>query len=576
MVSSLVEAANVAIENQQIEVLRLVAAAKDINGTGLGIDGALRLAVQCNAAGIVGYLASLQPFDIKDGSAYYKNGGRQPILSLALDGRHWACAEALLCSDSGNVNVADESGLSALHKAARDGHMLATRLLMQHEKLDVNRRTLSGFSHTALSIAITNNQVGIVHTLLGHANIDLSSHSIGMDAVHHVAKEGFLDMMSLLLTHHLVDLNSINTDGLTALHSALEGHSLEMLEVLLRQPEIDPSPVMVEGETILDLILRKSATLSNALLNVAHEKMAQYAADYEVRRLQNPSLGPETALELAERYERWIAFDQLLDHEQPGLLRQWFRNPRAFQILFARSRIVPWYQSAPISGELSLHWLLEKGVISVNAKRSDGMTLLDHAIDIGDMHLLQALLQHPWIRSGALAQRGYSLTIDAIRNGNLEVLRSLWEYGPWTTEGGSFINGVFCEAVRLRRLQVVEYLLASGCGFSSSALDSCRDWIMAHSDNSIVLAFLRLVHKAQKSAAKGSHDSSSLDSTKVSELDDERMVSDATPVSIEQIVSLLDSCEERLQKLKAVCNRVNDGTHEETDEHGDEEMAEAN
>lgn len=573
LVNSLVEAANVAIENQQIEVLRLVAAAKDINGAGLGIDGALRLAVQCDAAGIVGYLASLQPFDMNDGSAYNTHNGKQPILSLALDGRHWACAEALLCSNNGNVNVADESGLNALHKAARDGHMFATRLLLQHKKLDVNRRTLSSLAQSALGLAITHNRVDIVETLLGHANIDVSSHSVGMNAVYDVAREGYVDMMSLLLRHHLVHLNSRDTNGTTALHSALKGRSIGMLEFLLRQPGIDPSPVMVKGETILDLILRESATLSNALTNVAREKMAQYVTDYEVRRLQAPSLGSETALELAERYERWSAFDQLLDHEQPGLLRQWFCKPRALQILFARSRIVPWHQGAPIPTEYSLHWLLEKGVISINAKRSNGMTLVDHAIDIWDMQLLQALLQHPWIRFGTLAQRGYSLAINAVRNGDLETVRTLCGDGFPRIDGGGSRNGVLCEAVKLGRLQIVQYLLASGCEFNISALNFCRDWVTAHCDDSTVMTFLRLEHKAQGAVANGSPGSPTPDSTKASELQDERMVSDPMPISTEQILALLDRCEERLQELKAACHGIVNGMHEEKAEESDAEMA---
>ena len=73
-----------------------------------------------------------------------------------------------------NVNcVEDERGLTALHWAAKLGHVRIVRLLLADDRVDVNYRSQTG--GTALHIAAENGHAEVVQLLLGSDKIDVNS-----------------------------------------------------------------------------------------------------------------------------------------------------------------------------------------------------------------------------------------------------------------------------------------------------------------------------------------------------------------------------------------------------------------
>lgn len=260
-VTSLWEAIAVAVESEQLGiVILLIARAKEF-GHVIDLHRALRIAVAYNHKGIVAYLASLRPFDTGTGSGL-------PILHIALEGRCWASVEVLLRSDNLNDNVNVEGTPSALHKAAMEGNLLVTKLLLLHKDIDVNL-TYTASDRTPPQLSI---------------------------------EKGHLEVVAALLDHPRLVVN-------------------------------------------------------------------QYA-------------DRKTAIELAEKHGSWPIFELLLNREAQGALQHRVSDPRALQILLRRGEL-----SSEQYGTL-IDRLVKAGVISVNAKRSDGKTLLHHAAEEPDLYLM--------------------------------------------------------------------------------------------------------------------------------------------------------------------------------------------
>ena len=78
----------------------------------------------------------------------------------------------ILTIDPRNINIYDDSGMTALHVAAKSGHRDICALLIDHGVL-IDAVSKSGT--TALSLAFTNGHVDVVKLLLRHdADVNLS------------------------------------------------------------------------------------------------------------------------------------------------------------------------------------------------------------------------------------------------------------------------------------------------------------------------------------------------------------------------------------------------------------------
>ena len=352
-ISSVESAMLPAIENGHLDIVKLLATSDQ--SISLRIPGYLRLAIQRGHVDIVAYFAS--SFVRSDPTKDEDN-----VLQFAIDNRSWAGAEALLCSNYGNVNTLF-FGMNALHSAALNGDVLAMRMLLQHKDVDVNIQCENNEKATALGLAIANGNLEIVSLLLRHTALDVNKYGEGGTALHEAVQRGRVEILPLLLDHPAIDVNAKPDNGNTALHVAL------------------------------------SAGVSNSLDRIHRDRMGELLLGHKSidPTIRTPS--GDTALELAERYGHWSSFKLLLDreeHTKPS--RFWFSDPRAVQCLLQSRGQIPIVTSKNL-----LQRLLDDEIISVNARRPDGKTLLHHAAEHNDTGLMRFLLNHVDLDPGQLS-----------------------------------------------------------------------------------------------------------------------------------------------------------------------------
>ncbi|KAK7484865.1 hypothetical protein BaRGS_00023908 [Batillaria attramentaria] len=97
-----------------------------------------------------------------------------------------------------DVNATDKSGYTALHYAARSGHIQVCRLLLRHGA-NVNATTNTGHA-TPLQRAAYMGHQSVVQLLLQHKADPLAVDTDGMTALHKAVERGHEDTVKLLLT----------------------------------------------------------------------------------------------------------------------------------------------------------------------------------------------------------------------------------------------------------------------------------------------------------------------------------------------------------------------------------------
>ncbi len=95
---------------------------------------------------------------------------------------------SLLISYKCNVNVADTSGLTALHNAVIWGNINTIKLLITHGA-DVNRKDNNG--NTALHIAAMWHSYGIIRLLVENGALVNQKDNNGNTALHHTLRKGY-------------------------------------------------------------------------------------------------------------------------------------------------------------------------------------------------------------------------------------------------------------------------------------------------------------------------------------------------------------------------------------------------
>jgi len=132
-----------------------------------------------------------------------------------------------------DVDDRDSDGLTALHRAARDGDLEAAENLIIQRHADVNAKTNNVFEATPLHLAAWEGHKDVVQLLLSHsADVDATDKFKGTMAIHMAASRGHKDVVELLLSH-TADINVKFDNKATALHlAAWNGHK-DVVELLL-------------------------------------------------------------------------------------------------------------------------------------------------------------------------------------------------------------------------------------------------------------------------------------------------------------------------------------------------------
>uniref|UniRef100_A0A8D1AZ69 Ankyrin 3 n=1 Tax=Sus scrofa TaxID=9823 RepID=A0A8D1AZ69_PIG len=154
---------------------------------------------------------------------------------------------AFLLDHGASLSITTKSGLTPLHVAAHyDNQKVALLLLDQGASphaaakeghvdmvsLLLSRNANNGY--TPLHIAAKKNQMDIATTLLEYGADANAVTRQGIASVHLAAQEGHVDMVSLLLSRN-ANVNLSNKSGLTPLHLAAQEDRVNVAEVLVNQ-----------------------------------------------------------------------------------------------------------------------------------------------------------------------------------------------------------------------------------------------------------------------------------------------------------------------------------------------------
>lgn len=142
-----------------------------------------------------------------------------------------------------------EMDMTLLRLAARVGHMPSlNELLYGGWGVDVNRPT-------ALHVAVENDQVLSVTTLLNHPDIDPNVRDAeGRTALHLACADDNAVLAALIAQHPKTDVNALNGSGETPLQVAvLSEAGAELLELLVRHPRVDVNARGEHGFTALHI-----------------------------------------------------------------------------------------------------------------------------------------------------------------------------------------------------------------------------------------------------------------------------------------------------------------------------------
>jgi len=153
--------------------------------------------------------------------------------------------KALLKADPNLVFIQDNSGWTALHFGARNGHKDVVELLLAN-KADVNAKTKIGMTPLQVALAFSSNarpaasQQGLTNTdyegiaeLLIAKGADVTSRNNGgMTVLHYAASAGFTNLIKELLDRK-ADVNAKDRNGRTPLDLAAANGHMDVVDLLV-------------------------------------------------------------------------------------------------------------------------------------------------------------------------------------------------------------------------------------------------------------------------------------------------------------------------------------------------------
>ena len=130
------------------------------------------------------------------------------------------------------LNDCDKNGFTALHWAARLGHLEIARALLQRNA-DTERYTKTQ-RRTALYLAAQYNHVDLVNLLLRNDALPNAAGKMdGATALHKASQQGHEDVIKLLIMHG-AKVNLQDLEGMTPLFWAMQGKQLEAARILVK------------------------------------------------------------------------------------------------------------------------------------------------------------------------------------------------------------------------------------------------------------------------------------------------------------------------------------------------------
>ncbi|KAG2430808.1 hypothetical protein HXX76_009784 [Chlamydomonas incerta] len=167
----------------------------------------------------------------------------ETALHAAAKGGHVQAVRQLLAHPDVDPNVTARRGFTPLHVAAGGGHRAAVRALVADARVDVNAPAKG--QATPLHLAALYGQAGTAAVLLACPRVDvhaLTSDPPASSVLHAAAQSGSGAVVELLLRDRRIDPEAREgSNGGTALHLAANGGNVEAVSALLADARVDPN-----------------------------------------------------------------------------------------------------------------------------------------------------------------------------------------------------------------------------------------------------------------------------------------------------------------------------------------------
>ncbi len=327
---------------------------------------------------------------------------RRPLIEAAANGQV-AVVKLLLGRRRIMPSLADALGFTALHVAARSGHVEVVRTLARRPALLDVAASAGGLGATPLILAAERGHVAVTSLLLrsgASANCALFT---GATALYKAAENGNCDVVMHLLACPGIQVNAALTADLrTPLHAASWHGNDEIVRLLLSRDDVHVG-VAKAGATPLSLAAERGHVRVASLL-------LSRGADPNVLRADGTF-----PLFAAAQNGHVDLVRALLTHSELNVNAT--TTTESLSALYAAARV----GHAEVVRALLAHSELE-----VNATFTpDGLSALHAAASNGHAEVVDALLTHPGLKANATTKDGSFALYAAARNGHEKVVRSL-------------------------------------------------------------------------------------------------------------------------------------------------------
>ena len=227
----------------------------------------------CCASGNVRRLKQLlryRKIDINMGSEY------GTLLCSASFNGHAGLVRELLSMPGIDVNLAHQTGMTPLYRAAQNGHVEVVKLLLAARGINVNLTEMEGV--TPLYIAAQNGRVEVVKLLLAAPGININLAEMeGATPLYIAAQNGHVEVVRLLLAAPGINVNLVEMEGATPLCIAAQVGQEEEVKLLLDAPTVRIDARKADGATalfnaaqdnfprIVELLIKRGADVNLAL-----------------------------------------------------------------------------------------------------------------------------------------------------------------------------------------------------------------------------------------------------------------------------------------------------------------------
>ena len=172
-----------------------------------------------------------------------QNGNLRTVLMVVAgqsSENHLSTLRLLLEQPSTEVNLADDEGNTALHRATDSKNIEGVKILLADQRVDINCKNSMGATPLIIA-AKEQDHIGIFKLLMAEPRVDVNWETgYHMTALSTASFHSNIEAAKLLLDDPRVDVNKISSIGYTALHwAAALTKNVKLLELFLAHPRVD-------------------------------------------------------------------------------------------------------------------------------------------------------------------------------------------------------------------------------------------------------------------------------------------------------------------------------------------------